>query len=174
MGIALKSAAQPSCAIGPEAPVVSYVRSVLQPGEQVRKAARLHWITHWKGLISLAVSLALFVASLQTPPAAAEILQMAALVVAVLAILLLVQTFFVNRTTELAVTDRRVIYKTGFISRQTVEMNMDKIETVVVDQSLLGRLLDYGTVHVKGTGQGIGNLRLVAAPLEVRNSIAAG
>jgi uncharacterized membrane protein YdbT with pleckstrin-like domain len=108
------------------------------------------------------------------PRAATEILQLAAFVAAMLVVLLSAQTLFNNATTELAVTDRRVIYKTGFISRQTVEMNVDKIETVVVDQSLLGRLLDYGTVHVKGTGQGIGNLRQVAAPLHVRNSIAAG
>jgi uncharacterized membrane protein YdbT with pleckstrin-like domain len=153
---------------------MSYVRSVLQPGERLRKTARLHWITYWKALIVLAACLALFVASSQTPAAATEILQLAAFVAAMLVVLLSAQTLFNNATTELAVTDRRVIYKTGFISRQTVEMNVDKIETVVVDQSLLGRLLDYGTVHVKGTGQGIGNLRQVAAPLHVRNSIAAG
>ena len=49
-------------------------------------------------------------------------------------------------------TDRRVIYKRGFITRHTVEMNMDKVASVDVDQSILGRMLDYGTVHVIGTG----------------------
>ena len=52
--------------------------------------------------------------------------------------------------TEIAVTDRRVIYKRGFITRHTVEMNMDKVASVDVDQSILGRMLDYGTVHVSG------------------------
>ena len=75
--------------------------------------------------------------------------------------------------TEFAVTDRRVIYKCGFISRHTVEMNMDKIESVDVDQSLLGRMLNYGTIHVLGTGEGIESLRRIAAPLALRNAITA-
>ena len=49
-------------------------------------------------------------------------------------------------------TDRRIIYKRGFISRHTEEMNMDKVASVDVDQSILGRILDYGTIHVIGTG----------------------
>ena len=49
-------------------------------------------------------------------------------------------------------TDRRVIYKRGFINRHTEEMNMDKVASVDVDQSILGRMLDYGTVRVMGTG----------------------
>src|SRR5665811_1200231 len=50
--------------------------------------------------------------------------------------------WFIRWITEFAVTDRRVIYKCGFIKRHTVEMNMDKIESVDVDQSLLGRMLN--------------------------------
>ena len=75
--------------------------------------------------------------------------------------------------TELAVTDRRVIFKTGFVRRRTVEMNMDKVETVDVDQSILGRILGYGTIHVLGTGSGIEHLRQVAHPLELRSAITA-
>ena len=60
--------------------------------------------------------------------------------------------WFIRWITEIAVTDRRVIYKRGFITRHTVEMNMDKVASVDVDQSILGRMLDYGTVHVIGTG----------------------
>ena len=54
--------------------------------------------------------------------------------------------WFIRWITEFAVTDRRVISKRGFIMRDTDEMNMDKVESVDVDQSILGRLLDYGTV----------------------------
>jgi uncharacterized membrane protein YdbT with pleckstrin-like domain len=51
-----------------------------------------------------------------------------------------------------------VTYKTVFIRRHTVKMNMDKVETVKVDQSVLRRLLDYGTLHMLGTGRGIEHL----------------
>jgi len=67
-----------------------------------------------------------------------------------------------------------VIYKTGFIRRHTVEMNMDKVETVDVDQSILGRLLGFGTIRVRGTGQGIESLRGIGDPIGLRNAITAG
>ena len=52
-------------------------------------------------------------------------------------------------------------------------MNMGKIESVVVKQSLLGRLLDFGTIRVKGTGQSVENFKSIRRPLAVRKSIAA-
>src|SRR5439155_1006 len=82
-----------------------------------------------------------------------------------------IRAWFARWITEFAVTDMRVIYKTGFISRRTAEMNMDKIESVDVDQSVLGRLLDFGTIHVLGTGQGIEHLHRIASPIKLRNAI---
>jgi uncharacterized membrane protein YdbT with pleckstrin-like domain len=68
---------------------------------------------------------------------------------------------------------RRVIYKTGLIRRQTAEMNMDKIESVKVDQSLLGRLLNYGSIDIRGTGEGMGHLDYISSPILLRNTITA-
>ena len=87
---------------------------------------------------------------------------------------LLARAWFNAWITEIAVTNRRVIYKRGFISRTTAEMQMDKIESVEVDQSILGRILDYGKVTVLGTGVGSGLEKIkepIAAPLELRNHI---
>jgi uncharacterized membrane protein YdbT with pleckstrin-like domain len=50
-------------------------------------------------------------------------------------------------------------------------MNMDKVESVQVEQSILGRMLDYGTVTILGTGEGFETLRTIASPIELRNSI---
>jgi uncharacterized membrane protein YdbT with pleckstrin-like domain len=61
---------------------------------------------------------------------------------ALVAAVLLVQEWFRWWITEIAVTNRRVIYKKGFIRRRTNEMNMDKVESMQVDQSILGRMLD--------------------------------
>jgi uncharacterized membrane protein YdbT with pleckstrin-like domain len=71
------------------------------------------------------------------------------------------------------VTNLRVIDKRGFIKRYTAEMNMDKIESVTVTQSILGRMLDYGSVHVRGTGVGIEHLHQIRAPIMLRNCITA-
>ena len=92
-----------------------------------------------------------------------------------LAVVLFLGAWFTRQMTELSVTNHRVIYKTGFIRRHTVEMNMDKVETVNVDQSILGRILSYGTIHVLGTGQGgINSLHGMGSPITVRNAITAG
>src|SRR5262249_55482755 len=76
-------------------------------------------------------------------------------------------------STELAVTDRRVIFKRGLIRRHTVEMNMDKVESVDVDQSILGRLFNYGDVTVRGTGASIEPLRMIDDPLALRSRVTA-
>ena len=82
--------------------------------------------------------------------------------------------WFVRWITEFAITNRRVIYKRGFVWRITAEMNMDKVETVDVGQSILGRLLDYGLLQVKGTGSGQGIIvKRIAAPVALRNAITA-
>jgi len=55
-------------------------------------------------------------------------------------------------TDEFAITNKRVIIKTGLISRRTFEMNLSNIESVNVDQGILGRILGYGTIRIVGTG----------------------
>jgi uncharacterized membrane protein YdbT with pleckstrin-like domain len=81
--------------------------------------------------------------------------------------------WFRRWTTEIDVTDRRIVYKRGFIRRHTVEMNMDKVESVDVDQSILGRMLNYGDITIRGTGVGIEPLHNIDAPLEFRNQVTA-
>ena len=90
---------------------------------------------------------------------------------ALVAVVLLIQQWIQWLVTEIAVTNRRVIYKKGLIRRQTNEMNMDKVESVQVEQSILGRMFDYGTVTILGTGEGFETLRTIANPIELRNCI---
>jgi len=95
------------------------------------------------------------------------------LLFALAAIFFAIKEWFQQWITEIAVTDRRVIVKTGLIRRHTAEMNMDKVESVTVYQSILGRLLNYGSVHVRGTGEGLGHLDYIKSPIELRNTITA-
>jgi len=55
-------------------------------------------------------------------------------------------------TDEFVITNKRIIIKTGLIARKTVEMNLSKIETVNVDQSIFGRIFGYGKITIVGTG----------------------
>jgi uncharacterized membrane protein YdbT with pleckstrin-like domain len=142
-----------------------YVDKVLQPGEQVRYRASLNWILYVPGASLWLVALALYMAT------SAWFFHVVALLIFAAGLIWVGRAWFDWWTTEIAVTDRRVIYKVGFISRKTTEMHMDKVESVDVDQSVLGRILDYGDVIVRGTGSGLSPIRCVDAPLELRNHI---
>ena len=151
---------------------MSYVQRVLQPGEQVRRISSVHWIVYWPGV---AVALLAVVAFwLSGTLLLTGFWRYTAYALALVAIVLLVQQWFQWWVTEIAVTNRRVIYKKGLIRRQTNEMNMDKVESVKIDQSILGRMLDFGNVKILGTGEGFETLRTIPSPIELRNSIITG
>ncbi len=71
-------------------------------------------------------------------------------------------------------TNRRIIWKRGFINRRTVEMNMDKVASVDVIQSILGRVFNYGDIIIRGPGVTAEPLRGIDRPLELRNHVTAG
>jgi uncharacterized membrane protein YdbT with pleckstrin-like domain len=149
--------------------VMSYVQRVVQPGEQVRHISSIHWIVYWPGVaVALLAVVAYYFSETRF---LTGVWRYTAYALALVAVGLLIQQWFRWWITEIAVTDRRVIYKKGLVRRQTNEMNMDKVESVKINQSILGRLLDYGDVTILGTGEGFETLRTVANPIELRNSI---
>jgi uncharacterized membrane protein YdbT with pleckstrin-like domain len=154
-------------------PAVAYVNSVLQPGETVKAIGRLHWINYLRSFLLLAIAVVLLLYGAQDASTAARAATYVGWLVLIAAAVMLLGAWFTRQTTELSVTNHRVVYKTGFFRRHTVEMNMDKVETVNVDQPVLGRILGYGTIHVLGTGQGIEGLNRIARPITVRNAITA-
>lgn len=73
-------------------------------------------------------------------------------------------------STELAVTDKRVISKSGFISRKTVEINIGKLESITVKQGILGRIFNFGNVRGSGTGGSIAPIKGIYNPLAFRRA----
>ena len=90
------------------------------------------------------------------------------LLVVVVGLFILIWAWIKYKTTEFAVTDRRVIAKTGLVSRRTVEMFLDKVESLNVEQTVTGRLFNYGTVTIRGTGATQEPFGEISAPLELR------
>jgi hypothetical protein len=155
-----------------------YLTKILQPGERVLATGRLHWIIYKDAAIACVLSAVLFwmaVSGRWGQPE--ELIQLsivaAAFLLLFVAVCLAIGAWFEGWITEIAITNQRVIYKRGFIRRHTVEMNMDKVESVTVAQSILGRMLNYGSIHVRGTGVGIEHLHRIAAPIALRNRIVA-
>jgi uncharacterized membrane protein YdbT with pleckstrin-like domain len=154
---------------------MSYVQSHLQEGETVVHQTTVHWIVYGRAVFWLVVAAVLYVASMRALDADyVKPLHLAALAAVVLAVLDALRALMRRMSTELAVTSLRVISKTGIIRRRTFEMNRSKIESVLVDQSILGRLFDFGTIIIKGTGGGIDPLVGIDQPMKFRSFVTAG
>lgn len=123
---------------------MSYIEESLSEGEKVVAVFRLHWITRlW---------IAVWILLLVTIPLA-------------------VYEWLRLRTMEHGVTNKRVIYKRGIVSRQTEEMKLGSIETVEIDQGIWGRILGFGDIRVTGRGTSDVVFRRMDDPMEVKRRI---
>jgi len=153
---------------------MSYLSRVLQPGEQVVYTTRLHWLVYLQAIVLLILAvIILLVAGFSLGNVATALWILAALI-ALLALSSGVSAFLRRLTTELAITDHRVIFKSGLFSRHTIEMNRSKVESVDVDQTIIGRLFGYGTVVVRGTGGSLEPIRNISDPITFRTHITVG
>jgi uncharacterized membrane protein YdbT with pleckstrin-like domain len=151
-----------------------YIDDILQPDEKVLYSTNTHWIFFLPAIVAWIVAAAFFVASGMVVGETLMLvcLSMAA-IAAVFALYKTATAWFHRWTTETDVTNLRVVHKTGFIRRQTFEMSLDKVESVDVNQSILGRILNYGDVSIFGVGEGNKTISTIASPLEFRNHITA-
>ncbi len=143
---------------------MKYIEKVLLPDEEIRYTAKIHWIVYLTPVIVFA--LAIYCLS-----SGEEGWVIFGFILFIIGIFYLVGAFIQRWTTELVVTSQRVLAKVGFIKRKTWEINSPKVEGVQVDQSVLGRILGYGTLTVKGTGSGIAPIKNVDDPLEFRKHV---
>jgi uncharacterized membrane protein YdbT with pleckstrin-like domain len=152
-----------------------YVDSVLLPGERVDYAASIHWIIFVRGLgIALLGAIlsakgqyvywSLFGAHLDR--STYQTVQWISMGLVLYGCLMLALAWIYQATTELVITDRRVLAKFGFISRNTHELFLSKVEGANIDQTIPGRLLGYGSVIVRGTGGGFSPIDQIAGPKE--------
>jgi uncharacterized membrane protein YdbT with pleckstrin-like domain len=153
---------------------MTYYTKVLGPEETIYHVGRLHWLVYARALISFGLVVLLIAETLLEFH---ELPQGVSIVVAAVALFSLWS--FLNAsvrraTTEIVVTDRRVIYKTGIVNRHAVEINVSKIETIDVDQNIFGLMLGFGTISIRGIGGEVEHLRRVADPVKLRNAILPG
>jgi uncharacterized membrane protein YdbT with pleckstrin-like domain len=147
---------------------MGYIDDNLVAGEKVMYRAHLHWVIYIPVVFALLLLSAMGVAF-----RAAENTKDIAWLFFVLAPLPLIKPYLLHRFSEFAVTDKRVLVKTGILQRHTLETLLTKVENMSVDQSLWGRLFNYGTITVTGTGGTKEQFERIAAPLEFRKQIQA-
>lgn len=154
---------------------MGYVEKVLQPEETITYQTTVHWFLYIPAIAWAVVCAAFAVLWMNGETGAMRTtMGWAAVVSLALAGLAFFYAWVQRVTTELAITSRRVIYKSGLLRRHTLEMNLSKVESVGVTQSVLGRIFGYGKVELKGTGETLTPLPLIAEPLRFRSYITAG
>lgn len=124
---------------------VSYIDDSLVEGEMLVHRARVSWWSQF-WLVFLGILL----------------------LVAVVGLVFLIMAWVRVRSTELAITSRRIIAKFGFVKRHTVEINLDKVESLKVEQGVWGRFLNFGTIFISGSGSSVAPIPNIADPLVFR------
>jgi len=158
---------------------MAYHTKVMLPDEQLRATGRLHWAIYLKSWFFLILALTAGIdffhlrsADANSPDGSISlVLEVVGAALLIVGLLMLLSAWVRRVTTEIVVTDRRILFKEGFLRRRTMEMNMSKVETVDVVQSIPGRIFNYGTILIRGTGSSYEPLSLIGDPLTLRNAI---
>lgn len=151
-----------------------YIDDILQPGEKVLYSSNLHWVVYAPAIAAWIVSAALLVLTRYVINETLVLLCLAlSAVVAFVALYWSMRGWFQRWTTETDVTTLRVVHKEGFITRKTFEISIDKVASVSVNQSILGRILNYGDVVIENMGDDEQIIKMIASPLAFRSHITA-
>ncbi len=156
---------------------MSHIDQNLLAGENIIHKAKLHWIVYIKPIIWAVIGLSVifilyanedkFLEYEEVNGDGLAVVFLVGLIIFIKAIVNLISRFIARMSTELVVTNKRLIIKTGFIRRDTKELHHSKVESLSVNQSFIGRMLNYGTVYVGTSGHGSYYPR-IAGPLKFR------
>ncbi len=138
---------------------MNYVESVLMPGEKIIEKAQIHWFIFVVDVMILIIGLW-----------SAHIQFLLAAVIVVMGLYLTARDIIYYLATELALTNKRVIAKFGWVQRNTVELSLSRVESLTVNQSIFGRMFNFGTLTINGIGGIQTPIPLIADPLKFRSN----
>lgn len=152
---------------------MSYINNNLAAGETVVYRTRLHWVIFIKTILSFIIAIIVLCIGLfnSNYPDIKLIFYIVAGILFIISLIFFLSKLIRYLSSEFAVTNSRVLIKVGFISRHSLELLLTKVEGIGVDQSILGRILKYGTIIVTGTGGTKESFALIAHPLEFRKKV---
>lgn len=157
---------------------MNYIEASLVPGEAVVYQTRLHWIVMLRhillGLILLAGAGALLSYLLRQPRlgnTSEHLAQGGAAALLLFGLVAIIMGVVRRNATEMAVTTRRVVIKQGLVNRKTIEMLLNKIETIEVSEPMAGRMLGYGSITMIGTGGTSEPFHKIGHPLQFRSAV---
>lgn len=143
--------------------MANYIENQLLAGEEVQYKAQTHWSVYLRGLFLITSGLILMPSGVKGLP----------MLLILLGIIALCWAFIQQNTTELAITNKRVVAKFGVLRRHTFEQQLSKIEGINLDQGMLGRILGYASIVVRGTGGGQTPIPYIGQPDAFKRELVA-
>jgi uncharacterized membrane protein YdbT with pleckstrin-like domain len=147
---------------------MGYIDDNLLPGEQIIFRTHLHWKLFLAPVLLFVLGLAIVAVAIDQ-----GFNPYLSCVVLVIPLAAFLSAYLKWVSSEFVVSDKRVLIKTGIIGRHTLETLLTKVENIGVEQTLWGRLFNYGTIYVTGTGSTRETFSGIHAPLEFRKAIEA-
>jgi uncharacterized membrane protein YdbT with pleckstrin-like domain len=144
---------------------VSYVEQSLLPNERVVHRTTLSRIVFVGPAVVAAIGILIMLAGRNAVPMGIVLLLVGAAAA--------LPRYIIFATSEFAITDKRVIIKHGLLRRQTLELQLSKLEAIAVNQGFFGRILGYGNIVVTGTGGTKQPFKTISGPLEFRRAAQA-
>jgi uncharacterized membrane protein YdbT with pleckstrin-like domain len=143
---------------------MSYIEKNLMNGENIVYRTHLHWVIFLWPIVCIMAAIFFFSLGTQVSMAAGGLFLLTAIIIGL-------NSFITYKTSEFAVTNRRVIVKVGFIRRNSIEVMLNKVEGIQVDQGILGRIFKFGSITITGTGGTREPYHRIHAPLEFRKKV---
>ena len=157
---------------------MGYIENNLNPGERILYATHLHWIVLFRSILvdtifsGAGVGLIVWAAAgKHTERGEAQMAGIVGIALILFGSVILAIGVIRRNATEMAVTNKRVIIKIGFLTKRTIELFLAKVESIEVEQTLSGRMMGYGNIAVRGTGGTNEPFSHVANPLEFRRQV---
>lgn len=155
---------------------MNYIENTLLPNEKLVFLTQPHWIIFSQAVIALLFTLFLLFGSdfdigVVSLLIALQIYQFSVLIIFVFTLILFIKAYITYQTSEYGITNKRVLLKRGLIQRVSLEIFLDRIEGIQVDQSIFGRILNYGTLIIIGTGGTRDPFSYVPDPLSFRKKV---
>lgn len=157
---------------------MTYVEQNLRSAEDIICQVKPHWIIFLRTFVWLIITLLVLffgmgstIGQVQPFPAGPPLYQIVAIITFCAALFAALGAFIKYATSEFAITNKRVLKKTGLIRRTTTEILLSRIESISIYQSLLGRLCNYGSLTISGTGGSRDPFMNLPDPMQLRDMI---
>ncbi len=150
---------------------MSFIEDNLISDEEILYKAEVSWFVYLNALAWLSVAIAIYVIGRFELSFSSPAIPLFSIFVGLIALMRFSEAFTHQFFTEIGITSKRMVAKFGFIARETMEIPLNRIESVTIDQSIIERITCCGTVAVHGTGQAMAPVKFIDEPVRFRNEL---